>query len=262
MKNIVITGSTRGLGLSLAKEFLRAGCTVTISGRGELLKEEIVQQIARYSGKYDYVPCDVRKCEDIENLWTEAARKWGRVDVWINNAGQNSVHDFIHDTANCYVDNVIDTNLKGMIFGSKIAAKNMLLQGGGQIFNMEGLGSNNMIQLRTVLYGTTKHALTYFTRGMAKELEGTKVFVSRLSPGMMLTEFITKTPTGEASPVLTMKAFRGIFNILADTPQTVAQFFVPRILQNKKNNAHIVWLTNTKTMKRFILSPFIKRRLI
>lgn len=127
---------------------------------------------------------------------------------------------------------------------------------------MEGLGSNNMIQVKTILYGTTKHALTYFSKGMAKELKGTPVKVGRLSPGMMLTDFITKSPDGSRSPVLQDKSFQFIFNTLADRPETVAAFFVPRILKNTKNNAHIVWLTNTKSIWRFLKNPILKRELI
>ena len=150
-----------------------------------------------------------------------------------------------------------------MIYGSQIAAKNMLSQGsGGQIWNMEGLGSNNMIQARTILYGTTKHSLTYFTKGLAKELEGTNIFAGRLSPGMMLTDFITKTPDGGRSPVMDNQGFRNIFNILADRPETVSAFLVGRMLKNTKNNAGIAWLTNSKAIMRFAVSAFKKRKLI
>jgi short-subunit dehydrogenase len=157
---------------------------------------------------------------------------------------------------------VIDTNIKGMIYGSQVAAKNMLSQGSGQIWNMEGLGSNNMIQARTIIYGTTKHALTYFTKGLAKELSGTNILAGRLSPGMMLTDFITKTPDGERSPVMENQGFRKIFNILADRPETVSAFLVRRMLKNTRNNASIAWLTNSKAMMRFAASAFKKRKLI
>lgn len=262
MKNVIITGSTRGEGLCLAEEFLKAGCNVTVSGRNENPSDVLKKIMDEYSDKLLYIPCNVRIREDVENLWNKSFEKWGRIDFWINNAGQNCPYEFAYDTEQKYVDAVIDTNIKGMIYGSQIAAKNMLLQGGGQIWNMEGLGSNNMIQIKTILYGTTKHALTYFTKGLSKELSGTSVLAGRLSPGMMLTDFMTKTPEGKDSPVTHGKSFRKIFNILADRPETVAAFFVPRILQNTKNDAQIVWLTNTKSMFRFIAAPFTKRNLI
>ncbi|MDF2699980.1 MAG: hypothetical protein K0Q49_1536 [Haloplasmataceae bacterium] len=198
----------------------------------------------------------------MEKLWDKSIEKWKTIDVWINNAGQNVPHEYCYETDETYVDAVIDTNLKGVIFGSQVAAKNMIKQGHGQIFNMEGLGSNDMIQPNTILYGTTKRALTYFTKGLAIELENTVVKASRLSPGMMLTDFIMKTPEGNESPVIHDKNFKFIFNILADKPETVAAFFISRILNNKKNDAHIVWLTNTKAMFRFMSKPFVKRNLL
>ena len=149
-----------------------------------------------------------------------------------------------------------------MIYGSQIAAAGMLKQGHGAIYSMEGLGSNNMIQLKTILYGTTKHALTYFMKGLAKELAGSGVIVGRLSPGMMLTDFITKTPDGDQSEVISDENFKKLFNILADKPETVAKFFIPRILSNTKNDAQIAWLTNSKAAWRFMTAALRKDRLL
>lgn len=262
MKSVVITGSTRGIGLYMAKEFLKSGCNVTVSGRSENLPEDTRKELSGFLERVLYVPCNVRSKAELEQLWKTSCDKWGSVDFWINNAGRNCPYEFVWDTGEAYVDSVIDTNIKGVIYGSQIAAKNMASQGSGQIWNMEGLGSNNMIQVKTILYGTTKHALTYFTRGLAKELEGTGVKAGRLSPGMMLTDFITKTPDGTKSPVIEQQNFQKIFNILADRPETVAAFFVPRILANTKNDAHVVWLTTAKAMARFTSAPFKKRRLL
>lgn len=168
----------------------------------------------------------------------------------------------INETEQCYIDRVIEINIKGMIWGSQIATDTFLAQKSGQIWNMEGLGSDGMIINNTVFYGMSKRALTYFTKGLAKELSGTPVFAGRLSPGMMLTDFITKTPDGDASRVINDSSFKKIFNILADKPETVAVFLVDKILSNTKNNAHIVWLSKRKTMIRFISSSFKKRDLI
>ncbi len=262
MKSVVITGSTRGIGYSMAKEFLKSGCKVTITGRATNPSEELMKELKPYEASYQYVSCNVRKINEIEDLWASAARQWGSIDIWVNNAGQNVPHEFCYNTETSYVDAVVDTNIKGVIFGCQVAARQMLLQGHGQIWNMEGLGSNDMIQVKTILYGTTKRALTYFTKGLAKELRGTPVMAGLLSPGMVLTEFMTKTPEGETSPVLENKSFQFIFNNLGDRPETVAAFFIPRILANRKNNAHIVWLTNGKSFVRFMRAPFVKRKLI
>ncbi len=262
MKNVVITGSTRGIGFCMAMEFLRAGCNVTLSGRGEALPEAASASLSLFKGKYIYVPCNVQKKASLKSIWDSSVEKWGRIDIWINNAGQNTPYMFSWETGEAYTENIIKTNITGMIYGSQIAAAGMVKQGHGAIYSMEGLGSNNMIQIKTILYGTTKHALTYFIKGLAKELEGTAVIAGRLSPGMMLTDFITKTPDGEQSKVIEDEKFRKIFNILADKPETVAKFFIPRILSNTKNDAQIAWLTNRKAAWRFITAGFRKDRLI
>lgn len=157
---------------------------------------------------------------------------------------------------------VIDTNILGMIYGSQVAAAVMLRQKHGTIYSMEGMGSNGMIQKKTIHYGTTKCALTYYMKGLAKELEGTGVTAGRLSPGMMLTDFITKDPKGKPSGVVKNEDFRKIFNTLAEKPETVADFLVPKMMKNKKNDTYLVWLTNGKDVLRFMLAPFRKRRLI
>ncbi|AUS97098.1 alcohol dehydrogenase [Clostridium thermosuccinogenes] len=262
MKNVVITGSTRGIGFAMAKEFLRAGCNVTLSGRGEALPEAARDELSPFEGKYIYVRCNVQEKASLQNLWDVSLKQWGKIDIWINNAGQNVPHMFSWETGETYTENVIKTNITGMIYGSQIAAAEMIKQGYGAIYSMEGLGSNDMIQPKTILYGTTKRALRYFMKGLARELKGTGVIAGRLSPGMMLTDFITKTPDGDPSEVISDEKFRRLFNILADRPETVAKFFIPRILKNTKNDALISWLTNRKAAWRFITAGFRRGRLI
>lgn len=262
MKNVVITGSTRGLGFEMAKEFLKAGCNVTISGSKPDSFDKGRNEIKEFERQFIYISCNVRNISEIRNLWDKSVEKWGSVDIWINNAGQNCPHEFMWDTNEEYIDAVLDTNIKGVMYGSKIAVENMLKQGHGQVWNMEGLGSNNMIIEKTILYGTSKRALTYFTKGLAKELNNSPIKVGRLSPGMMLTDFITKSPTGQPSHVTRDNQFKKVFNILGDKPETVAKFFIPKILENRKQDAHIQWLSNAKSAARFIMAPFKKRELL
>lgn len=262
MKNIVITGSTRGIGFSMAVEFLRSGCQVILSGRGQMLSEADHTALAPYAGKYDYVMCDVQDRENVQRLWDTAVHRLGVIDIWINNAGRSVPYRPVWETGENDTLQVIQTNITGMIWGSQAAAAAMIRQGHGAIYSMEGMGSDNRIQKKTILYGTTKHALSYFMKGLARELEGTGVIAGRLSPGMMLTDFITKTPDGELADVVSDERFRKIFNILADKPETVAQFLVPRILSNTKNDNQIVWLTNRKVVWRFITAKSRRDRLI
>jgi len=262
MKNIVITGSSRGLGLCMAREFLQSGCNVTLSGRGGQLSENIEVELSAFEKQIFYVTCNVQRMGDVQTLWDNSKEKWGSIDIWINNAGQNAPHEYIYNTDESYVNTALSTNINGMIYGCQVASRGMILQKSGAIYSMEGLGSNNMIQSKTVLYGTTKHALTYFMKGLAKELEGTGVIAGRLSPGMMLTDFITKSPDGSVPAIESEQRFQKIFNILADKLETVAKFFVPKMIANTKNNVRIEWLTNAKAMTRFMTAPVSRRQLV
>ena len=246
----------------MATEFLSAGCRVTLSGRGDTLTEEAAKALSHFKDRFIYIPCDVQNRESLYKLWDLSQKHWVTVDIWIKNAGSNAPHKVAWETGESYTRQIICTNILGMVYGSQIAASEMIRQGHGAIYSMEGLGSNNMIQPKTILYGTTKHALTYFMKGLAKELDGSGVIVGRLSPGIMLTDFITKTPDGESSDVILDKQFRKVFNILADKPETVAKFFIPRMLDNNRNNVQIIWLNKKKAAWRFIIAGIHKRKLI
>jgi len=260
--NVVITGSTRGVGFAMGRAFLDRGHNVTISGRRTESLAKAQSRLAEYGERAAFTLCDVGSRQDIERLWDAAVASWGSVDMWVNNAGVNQPHLPAWQVDELCTRRVIDTNIAGMIFGSQVAAAGMLRQGKGAIYNMEGMGSNNMHAKGATLYGTTKRALTYFTRGLAKELAGTPVIVGRLSPGMMLTDFLLVPVEGETSPVLENDSFVRILNILADQPETVADFLVHGMLSNTRNDAHIVWLTGAKAAMRFISAPFTRRNVL
>ena len=144
--------------------------------------------------------------------------------------------------------------------GSKLAMTQMIRQGGGAIYNLEGYGSNDAMMLGLNMYGTSKRAVTHFTQALAKESDERKtgVLVGRLSPGIMITDFTVKALGGKADIDLPEKT-RKVYNILGDYPDVVARFLVKSILENTKNNAHIQWLTSGKAAWRFMTASFNKR---
>ena len=110
------------------------------------------------------------------------------------------------------------------------------------------------------IYGTSKRAITYFTEALAKENEekNTGVVVGRLSPGIMITDFITNA-LGDKSKIELPDKTKKVYNILGDYPDVVAKFLVESMLKNTKNNVKIEWLTTRKAMWRFMTSSFNKR---
>jgi NAD(P)-dependent dehydrogenase (short-subunit alcohol dehydrogenase family) len=261
MQSIVITGSARGVGFEMAAEFLRLGMNVTITSVNPESLSRAAEKLSGYHGRLLAVPCDVRNKEEVRNLWNASLEKWGHIDIWVNNAGISQPSNLmLWQLADSTTDGIVETNILGMIYGSQIAAAGMLKQGGGFIYNMEGLGSDGRIIRGTSLYGMTKWNLTYFTKALARELKGTPVCAGRLMPGMMPTGFITKPSIGETERVVDEQA-RRIFNILGDKPDVVARYLVKRMAENRSNNAHIVWLSTGKIIRRFAAAPFRKRDL-
>ena len=122
MKNVVITGSTRGIGLAMAMECLRAGCHVTLSGRGAAPGEAAAAALAPFGDQFIYYPCDVQSREGLQKLWDASREHWGTVDIWISNAGRNTPHSPVWETGETYTRQVIGTNILGMVFGAQIAA--------------------------------------------------------------------------------------------------------------------------------------------
>ena len=263
MKTVVITGSTRGLGFEMAKLFRRNDYNVVLNGvnveRLGRAKEDLMGIPG--CGTVEGFAGSVANVTDIQNLLDFSVEKFGVIDIWINNAGVNQPMKAIWELSDDEIDAILDIDLRGAIIGSKIAALQMEKQpNGGYIYNIEGYGSNDAMMLGLNMYGTSKRAVTHFTKAFAKELEekNSRVKIGRLSPGIMITDFTKKALGGEQEISLSEKT-KNFYNIMGDYPDTVAEFMVGEMLKNPANNAHINWLTGKKVIMRFITSPFKKR---
>ena len=191
-KHIVITGSTRGIGYGLAEAFLRFGCAVTISGRsGESTASAVKQLSAKFdTGRVYGVACDVAVSAQVESLWEKASSHFGKVDIWINNAGHSGEMEMAWKHPAEEVHSVIATNILGTIYGSQVAMRGMQTQGHGAIYNMEGMGSDGRKHAGLTYYGTTKYAVHYFTESLAMEAKDTPIITGGLRPGMVATDMI------------------------------------------------------------------------
>ncbi len=264
MKTVVITGSARGFGLCQAKKFKELGFNTVVSDINEenLRKAEgELSVIGPSDTKVIGVRCDVTKPDDLQNLWNTAKATFGAVDIWVNNAGVNSPDKPVCELTAKEIDFIIDIDLKGAVNGSRIAFAGMKEQGFGQIYNVEGYGSNDAMMTGLTMYGTAKRAVTYFTRSLAKEshdVTGDKVCVCRLTPGIMITDFI-KTANGGSTHIELPEKTKKVYNILGDYPETIVEYCVPKMIENTKNDAQVIWLTNARAFGRFMTAGFKKR---
>ena len=261
MKTVVITGSARGLGLEMAKCFRTKNFNVVISDlfKKDLdnAKKELLK--VKGNGDIDCFVCDITNEKDIINLIDKTRNKYNNIDFWINNAGINQPNKMIWDLTSEEIDRMLEIDLKGTMIASKLIAKVMIEQGNGSIYNVEGHGSNDAIIPGLSVYGTAKRGVTYFTTALAKEMESSKVdvIVGRLSPGIMITDFLVNSFRNNKMELSDKN--KKVYNILGDYPDVVAKFLVSKMLVNTNNNVKINWLTSGKAAIRFMTAGFNKR---
>lgn len=261
MKTVVITGSARGLGFNMARFFREYNWNVVISDLKEENLIEAQKELEKIESKgfVAYKVCNVSKYEELKDLMAYSLKTFSKVDIWINNAGVNQPQKAIWELNTNEIDTIIDVDLKGAIYGSKIAMEEMSKNHDGAIYNIEGYGSNDAHMLGLNMYGTSKRAVTYFTESLAKEAEerNTGVIVGKLSPGIMITGFTTHSLVNDK--IKLSEKTKKVYNILGDTPETVGKFLVDNMISNTRNNVKINWLTNRKAFFRFLTAGFNKR---
>ena len=259
MKSIVITGSTRGIGNALAVAFLNHGCKVMINGRSE---ESTRAALLSLSEKYpsDRVAGtagDVASFDSVKNLWEESLKAFGRVDIWINNAGIS------HEQAPPWripiieLQSVIDTNILGELFGTRVAIQGFIEQGFGALYNVEGMGADGKTHgvKGLSVYGMTKAGLHYFNRCLADEVEHPDIITGALQPGMVLTDMIMDRYHDRPED---WEADRKMLSIIANPIEDVAEWMAEKILNNNKNGAYFKYSNSWRILKR-IVSSFLGR---
>jgi len=187
-KTVVITGGTRGLGKALALLFLENKAKVVVCARSE---EELKD--FPHEGILG-IKADVTKESDLQNVVEVVKEKFGHLDFWVNNAGIWLPHASIEETDWNRAHDLIEVNLFGTVYGSKVAFAKMKEQGFGSIINilsasaLEGRANSSS-------YCASKFAAAGFTKSLRKETEGTNIKVFSIYPGKMRTNlFDEKKP--------------------------------------------------------------------
>lgn len=258
MKVIVITGSTRGIGYGLAQSFLDADCAVVINGRSQESVDRAVKQLAaRYPAQPILgVPADVSNAGQVQALWDAAVGRFGHIDIWINNAGLDNHRVPLWELEPAEMHTVVETNLTSTLYACRVAIRGMIAQGHGQIYNMEGMGSDDRLAPGLTTYSTTKRAITFLTKALVAETADLPIQIGTINPGMVLTDMLlADIPPERAAQT------KRIYNILADRVETVAPWLVKRMLANQRSGVHIDWMTTPKIFLRFLLARFRKRDL-
>ena len=259
MKTIVITGSTRGIGFALAREFLKRDCQIVISGRAEESVDKSIEELksVSYKGIIAGYPCDVTQYEQVKALWEFSYKNFGNIDIWINNAGISNRQAHSWEVPATEISSVIQTNLLGAIFGTKVAIQGFLAQGFGAIYNVEGLGANgktNNVEGLSI-YGTTKAGMNYFNKVLSMEVDHPNIITGALQPGMVLTDMVIDQYKDKPEE---WEKVKGILGIIANPIDEVAVWLTDKILSNQKNGVYFRYGGTFRILKRMILSPFQK----
>jgi chlorophyll(ide) b reductase len=225
---VVITGSTKGLGLELARGFLANGDEVVVTSRDETRVREAVDGLRKDFGeRISGVAADVSRAESVDALTAFASEQMGGVDIWINNAGANGyVYENLADADPETLREIVLTNSFGTLLCCRSAIRLMAEQAsGGHVFNMLGAGSDGGATQKYAAYGHTKAGMAQLTKTLAGEVKETapSVGVHALSPGMVFTELISSGRYAFGAQG------RFFVNTLAEPPEVPAAFLVAKV---------------------------------
>jgi len=229
----VITGSTRGFGYILARQLLKAGATVIISGRSQKALQASLETLKAHGNVAGWT-CDVREEQQVYTLARNTVDKFGHIDIWINNAGYSAGSGVVLDIPPQQVIDMFLANDMGTFYGSQAALHFMLPRKQGTLVNIYGAGSNGKAASPMGMYATTKMWITSFTRTLAAEIKGSGVSLLAFSPGMMLTDMLANpTVLGERGKEK-MKNFSFVLRFLAKPPEVAAGRLVSALAGQRK----------------------------
>ena len=237
-KIVVITGSTRGFGYVAAEELLKAGATVIVSGRSQVALAQAIKSLAEFGNVAGWM-CDVSKEKQVYALARQTVKKFGRIDVWINNAGYSAGGGITLDIHPERIMKMFLSNDMGTFYGTQAALHFMLERRDGILVNLYGAGSNGKASSPMGMYATTKAWITSFTRTLAKETKGTGVKIIGFSPGMMLTDMLANPVVYGERGKEAMKNYDFVLRFLGKPPKLAAKELVKTLVQNRKEFAEV-----------------------
>jgi len=187
-KVVAITGASSGIGRGLAERFAAEGASVVLGARTQSKLDEVAASIKARGGRALAVAMDVRREEDIVRFVKSAVDRFGRLDVFVNNAGIG-VWKRVEETSLAELHAVLRTNLYGTFLGCREAFRQMRSQGGGTIINVSSMAGKDAWE-GTGVYSASKFGIQGLSRALADEGRAVNVRVACLCPGMVDTPMI------------------------------------------------------------------------
>ncbi len=203
----VVTGGTRGIGRGIAEAFAAAGAAVVLGGKSQEKGDQALEEMGA-GDRAMFVPCDVRRQEDVNNLIDQAARRYGSVDIMVNNAGGSDGFALVHEMTDQAWLNALDFNLNAVFWGSRRALRYMVERGWGRIINISSVEGKQANKPAVSHYITNKHAINGLTKAVAYEYGPMGITCNAICPGAIETDTMRELgPQAAAGAGITYEQF-------------------------------------------------------
>ncbi len=184
-KTVLITGASSGIGEACARKFGERGARLILVAR----RRERLESLTQMLGVPIYlIQLDLRNRSAVEQEFADLPDEWKAIDVLVNNAGLGRGLDKLHEGNVDGWEEMIDTNVKGLLYVSRAVIPGMVARGAGHIINIGSIAGHEVYP-RGNVYCATKHAVDALTKGMRLDLVDTPIRVSTIDPGLVETEF-------------------------------------------------------------------------
>lgn len=188
-KIVLITGASSGIGRSCSRAFAARGAKLILAARRAERLEEIAAGIKREHGSATHIlKLDVRDANAVKKAMSDLPPEWRTIEVLVNNAGLSRGLDKLHEGKLEDWEEMIDTNLKGLLYVSRAVIPGMVARGRGHVINIGSIAGHEVYPSGNV-YNATKFGERALTKGLRMDLNGTGLRVTSVDPGMTQTEF-------------------------------------------------------------------------
>ena len=194
-KVAIITGGASGIGLATAKALLEKGCKVVISDYNIELGQAVTQELKKSGAEVLFIGVNVANENSVQNLVLETVKKYGILDIIVNNAGVGILAQ-THELSFEEYNRVISINQHGVFFGSKYAIQEMLKTGSGSIINVSSI-LGHVGQAGAFAYNASKGAVNLMTKSLALEYADRNIRVNAICPAYVETGMVNKEALGD-----------------------------------------------------------------
>ncbi len=215
---VCITGATAGIGAACANEFARHGCHLLLAARRRNRLDELSISLSEQNNiKVHTIALDVRDNEAVTKAFAALPDEWRAIDILVNNAGLARGLAKLHEGSVTDWDEMIDTNVKGLLYVTRAVLPQMIERNSGHVINIGSIAGHQTYPMGNV-YSASKFAVVGITRGLRMDVLGTAVRVSSVDPGLVETEFSKVRFRGD-----TERASKTYMNMTPLTPKDVAE---------------------------------------